>query len=207
VGHITEEFHSVNQSLNRFFFPAGLISVTPELQLDDWVISKRIVEVAIKSLPESGTFLNWRTNDSTDRAENTSSDRLGVARGTSKTPTALIIRTRPNNRKKFSRQYYGTNPPYLLEEAMLFLVEIGVEHLLVDLPSVDKENDGGELLAHKAFWDFDGPTRKQSTITELIYVPDGIEDGHYYLNLQVAAFENDASPSRPVLYKIQDGKK
>jgi kynurenine formamidase len=168
VGHITEEFHSINQSLDQFFFLAELISVAPELQEDDWVISRPILEVALKK----------------------------------EKPTALVICTLPNDRKKLSRQYSGTNPPYLLEEAVQFLVEIGVEHLFIDLPSVDKEKDEGRLLAHKAFWNFDGKLRKQATITELIYVPDGIEDGPYFLNLQVAAFENDASPSRPVLYKI-----
>jgi len=40
------------------------------------------------------------------------------------------------------------------------------------------------------------------TITELIYVPNSVTDGEYLLELQVAAFENDASPSRPVLYNI-----
>lgn len=170
VGHITEEFHSINQNLDRFFFLAELISVTPKLRNDDWVISRHILELALQD----------------------------------KKPTALVIRTLPNDRKKLSRQYSGTNPPYILEEAVEFMVEIGVEHLLIDLPSVDKERDGGKLLSHKAFWDFDGQLRKQATITELIYVPDGVEDGAYFLNLQVAPFENDASPSRPVLYKIYD---
>jgi hypothetical protein len=30
-----------------------------------------------------------------------------------------------------------------------------------------------------------------------------IEDGEYVLELQVAPIENDASPSRPLLYKIK----
>jgi hypothetical protein len=81
------------------------------------------------------------------------------------------------------------------------LADKDVEHLLIDLPSVDKEKDGGELLAHRAFWNFEGKMRKQATITELIYVPNNIKDGTYFLNLQVAPFENDASPSRPVLYR------
>jgi hypothetical protein len=44
----------------------------------------------------------------------------------------------------------------------------------------------------------------EATITEFIYVPDAIEDGTYFLELQLAPFENDASPSRPVLYKVTD---
>jgi len=118
-------------------------------------------------------------------------------------PEALVIRTLPNTKSKMSRQYAHTNPPYVLEEAAQFLVEIGVQHLLIDLPSVDKEKDNGALLAHKAFWNLGGIVRHKSTITEFIYVPNSIADGSYFLNLQVAPFENDASPSRPVLYEIK----
>ncbi|MDP5061991.1 MAG: cyclase family protein [Maribacter sp.] len=119
------------------------------------------------------------------------------------TPAALVIRTLPNTVSKRNRQYSHTNPPYILEDAMLFIRELGVEHLLIDLPSVDKEKDDGKLLAHKAFWNINGDVRLGATITEFIYVPDAIFDGSYFLNLQVAPFENDASPSRPVLYKIE----
>ena len=116
---------------------------------------------------------------------------------------AVVIRTMPNTMDKKVRKYSHTNPPYLLEEAAVFLKEKGIKHLLIDLPSVDKEKDDGQLLAHKAFWNFEGKARMGSTITELIYVDNTIEDGTYLLNLQVAPFENDASPSRPVLYQIQ----
>ena len=117
---------------------------------------------------------------------------------------AVVIRTIPNLKDKMGRQYAHTNPPYVLESAAQFLVDRGVEHLLVDLPSVDKEKDGGALLAHKAFWNFDGERRFQATITEFIYVANSIKDGKYLLNLQMASMENDASPSRPVLYQIEE---
>ena len=71
------------------------------------------------------------------------------------------------------------------------------------MPSVDKEKDNGQLLAHKAFWDVNGNIRKEATITEFIYVPNKVEDGSYILNLQIAPFENDATPSKPILYKIE----
>ena len=80
--------------------------------------------------------------------------------------------------------------------------------MLIDLPSVDKEHDEGKLLSHKAFWnvkdvnDLNADARMNCTITEMIYVDDSILDGSYFLNLQIASFENDASPSKPVLYKI-----
>ncbi len=118
-------------------------------------------------------------------------------------PKALVIRTMPNTKDKKLRQYSNTNWPYLTEEAALFIRKIGVQHLLIDLPSVDKEKDDGKLLAHKAFWDVDGKIRKEATITEFIYVSNKIEDGKYLLNLQIAPFENDATPSKPILYKIE----
>lgn len=115
---------------------------------------------------------------------------------------ALIIRTLPNFREKQTKKYSHTNWPYLSEEAAVYLRNSGVKHLLIDLPSVDKEKDGGKLLAHKAFWNYPKNTRFDATITELVYVPNAIEDGNYLLNLQFASFENDASPSKPVLYKF-----
>ncbi|GGG41919.1 arylformamidase [Croceivirga lutea] len=115
---------------------------------------------------------------------------------------AIVIRTLPNTKSKKTRKYSNTNPPYLSEEAALFLREKGVNHLLIDLPSVDKEKDDGQLLAHKAFWNFHGQQRLSATITEFIYVPNKVEDGTYFLNLQVAPFINDASPSRPILYQL-----
>lgn len=116
---------------------------------------------------------------------------------------ALVIRTLPNDSAKKSIKYSDTNPPYLTEEAAIYLREIGVEHLLIDLPSIDKEKDNGQLLAHKAFWNFKGKQRTEATITEFIFVDNAIEDGEYFLNLQIAPFENDASPSKPILYKIE----
>ncbi len=116
---------------------------------------------------------------------------------------ALVIRTMPNDKGKLSRQYSGTNPPYLADEVTAYLAEIGISHLLVDLPSVDKEVDGGKLAAHNAFWSRGDEKRLNCTITELIYVPDIIGDGLYLLNLQIASFELDASPSKPVLFELK----
>lgn len=117
---------------------------------------------------------------------------------------ALIIRTLPNDPLKLRKNYSGKNPPYLHYAVAEFLVNIGIKHLLVDLPSVDREEDGGKLLFHKTFWQYPGNIRKDSTITELIFVPGVVEDGTYLLNLQIASFELDASPSKPVLYALTE---
>jgi len=170
VGHITKEFHSINQYLKKFFYLAKVITIAPEKQNDDFVISKKQLHYALKDYACE----------------------------------AVIIRTLPNIKDKLSKQYSNTNPPYLLEEAVFYLVALGVDHLLIDLPSIDKEKDKGALLAHNAFWNTQGVIRKEATITEFIFVANTIKDGLYFLNLQVAPFENDASPSRPVLYKIEE---
>ncbi len=169
VGHVTEEFYSVNKCLKQFFFIAEVITVAPEAIGEDRVISKAQLQYLLKQ----------------------------------RKPQALVIRTMPNTSIKKSRQYSNTNWPYLTEEAAIFIRKIGVKHLLIDLPSVDKEKDEGKLLAHKAFWDVNGKIRKTATITEFIYVSNKIDDGKYILNLQIAPFENDATPSKPILYKIE----
>jgi kynurenine formamidase len=169
VGHITKEVHSVNQHLKTYFFLAELITVAPEKQEEDFVISKKQLQYALGN----------------------------------KSREALVIRTLPNTNEKLTMQYSHTNPPYLTEESAIYLKEKGIEHLLVDVPSVDKEKDGGMLLTHKAFWNVEAKIRFSATITEFIYVDNTIDDGCFLLNLQVAPIENDASPSRPVLYAIQ----
>jgi len=174
LGHITNEFYSINQSLKTFFFTAELITLRPYEQGENQVITKIQIMAALEG----------------------------------KTPEALVIRTLPNDPGKLSRKYSNTNPPYLDEAAAVYIRESGIKHLLIDLPSVDKERDDGKLLAHKAFWNvldvnvLNADARLDATITEMIFVPDDIPDGSYFLNLQIASFENDASPSKPVLYQI-----
>lgn len=168
LGHITEEFHSVNKVFKRFFFLAEVVTIAPEKYQEDFVVSRKQLQYALGN----------------------------------KKRDAVVIRTLPNTSQKLTQQYSNTNPPYLLEQAAEYLAAKEVSHLLIDLPSIDKEKDAGALLAHKAFWNYNEKVRKNATITEFIYVPNTIADGTYFLNLQFAPFENDASPSRPVLYRI-----
>jgi kynurenine formamidase len=123
-------------------------------------------------------------------------------KGSAVKPEAIILRTLPNTEEKLTRHYSGTNPPYLEHTIGEYLAQQGVAHLLLDLPSVDRELDEGKLRCHHAFWQYPHSTRCGATITELIYVPDQIEDGLYLLNLQIASLQLDASPSKPVLYKL-----
>ena len=174
LGHITREFYSINDCLKQFFFMTELISIEPKNINGDLIITKHQVEKALNK----------------------------------KKAEAIIIRTLPNKLDKLSKKYSNSNPPYLSEEAANYIREIGINHLLIDLPSVDKEYDEGKLLAHKAFWNvknvdvLNDDARMDCTITEMIFVDDKITDGSYLLNLQIVNFVNDASPSKPILYKI-----
>ena len=118
---------------------------------------------------------------------------------------ALVMRTLPNDELKLRTQYSGSNPPYVHHEAIQYLVDCGVTHLLIDLPSVDREEDGGQLLAHRAFWQYPDRIRENCTISELIFVNNSIQDGLYLLNIQITSMEIDVSPSKPVLYALAPG--
>jgi len=182
VGHISREKYTINASLKKFHYIALVISVYPtKADNGDRIIFRAQLEPLI------------------DRAE----------------IEALVIRTLPNDELKLKTNYSGSNPPYLHHEATEYLVACGVKHLLIDLPSVDREEDDGELLSHKAFWNYSSKEemsqtegessqiRKDCTISELIYVPNRIKDGLYLLNIGIASFEIDVSPSKPVLYELK----
>lgn len=117
---------------------------------------------------------------------------------------AIIIRTLPNDNSKMTRQYSGTNFAYVQNEVMELMVKNNVQHFLIDLPSVDREFDDGKLQAHHTFWQYPHATRTQCTITEMVYIENNIDDGLYLLNLQITALENDATPSKPVLFRMEE---
>lgn len=190
VGHITHERISVNDCLQDAFILANLITVLPEKAVDssetyavdlndeDLLITRKALE-------------NFKFQISDFKCE------------------ALIIRTLPNDESKLSRTYSEKIPPFFSTEAMKFIVDSGIKHLLCDLPSIDRIFDAGKLSNHRIFWnigqgafEITAESFIRNTITELIYVADQIKDGEYLLNLQIAPFQADASPSRPILFKL-----
>jgi arylformamidase len=115
---------------------------------------------------------------------------------------ALVIRTLPNDDEKTSRNYSGTNPVYIAPDAMEWIVEKNIKHLLVDFPSVDREQDEGKLSCHKIFWNYPENPKTDHSITELIYVPDSVKDGIYLLQHNISNIKLDAAPSRPTLFPL-----
>ena len=186
IGHITNERISILSSLEEEMIPSTLVSVTPKstienytpvLNKDDLVITKEDLEIQLKGVS------------------------IELLKG-------IIIRTLPNSEEKKSRDYMKEIPAFFSIDAMEYLVSLGVKHLLVDTPSVDRLFDDGHLSTHNIFWETKGkqlnPNTQKKTITEMIFVPSSLEDGHYLLNLQIPAFVSDAAPSRPIIFKINE---
>lgn len=190
VGHITHERISIRDCLRDAVVSSVLITVDPTrgsetseaystaIDETDRVVTRRLIEAAIRPRPKSD---------------------------------ALIIRTLANDLRKLTRRYDEPVPAYFTTEAMQYIVELGFRHLLVDLPSIDRLYDEGRLSNHRVFWNVEQgsfetttETRRGHTITELIYVPNDVEDGRYLLNLQIAPFHADASPSRPLLFHLTE---
>lgn len=115
---------------------------------------------------------------------------------------ALILRTQSKDGSMRPRDYSGSNPVYVHPDAMDYIHELDVRHLLIDQPSVDREEDGGELRSHKIFWQWPHNVLKHRTITELIHVPASVRDGLYVLAFNAANFCADAAPSRPVVFDL-----
>jgi len=190
VGHITCERISVHESLKDSLVPVTLVSVNAEnafetgetysidLAKEDKLITKNSLEKALEKAES-----HWLEG--------------------------LIIRTLPNDESKKTRHYMENLPPFLSTEATNFIRAKNVRHLLVDVPSIDRTFDAGKLSNHRIFWSVEPgefepskTTLIYNTITEMIFVPSFVEDGSYLLNLQIAAFVADASPSRPRLFKF-----
>jgi arylformamidase len=199
VGHITHERISVNDCLKDAFILARLISIAPEKATDS-------SETYAVARHENDLLITRRT------LEKTLSDfKIQIADFESNDyPKGLIIRTLPNDENKPTKTYLNEIPPFFTTEAMHLMREIGIRHLLVDMPSIDRIFDEGKLSNHRIFWNIEQGAFEVSekslvhnTITELIYVPREIADGDYLLNLQIAPFATDASPSRPILFAIE----
>ena len=186
IGHITNERVSVLTSLDQEMIPATLVSVTPRNTTENYTpdLNKEDLVITKEDLEMQLKDIN---------------------------PVflqALIIRTLPNSDNKKSRDYMKVSPAFFSIDAMEYIVSLGVVHLLVDTPSVDRLLDDGHLSAHNIFWETNGkefnPTTQNKTITEMIFAPSSLEDGTYLLNLQIPAFVSDAAPSRPIIYKINE---
>lgn len=187
VGHLTLERVSVHRRATAPLYVCQVVTVTPE---------------TVSASDEHGGTIAEKN----DLLITRSALQAGFEKGNY---SALAVRTVPNGEDKLSRVYHAGSTAYFSVEAMQWVVDQGIDHLLVDTPSVDRLIDGGRLTTHRIFWGMTGASRSikdaarpQATITELIYIADDIADGRYLLDLQVAPFISDAAPSRALLHRI-----
>ena len=191
IGHISFERIPVNKTLKDLLIPAMVITVEVikgEETDDNYIPDK-----------EDGDYLitkKWI--------------EFFLKDDNKKFAKALVIRTMPNDDSKKSRRYMENQPPFFSLDAMEYIKQMGVEHLLVDIPSVDRTFDEGKLSTHHIFWgvefgshDIDKDNHSMKTITEMIYVPNEIPDGNYLVSIQIPDFKTDAAPSRVFLYNIE----
>jgi arylformamidase len=193
VGHLTREALDAHRVVPLGFVPALLVSIEPA--------NARTSGESTEPIPKPTDTLI--TRQALEKA---------WPHATCFEPRALVIRTLPNPTSKQHQDYTNQTPPYLSREAAELLVERGVEHLVVDLPSIDRSHDEGRLTAHRIFFGLPrGDTtlahasRANATVTELAFIADPVADGLYFLELQVPALGGDAVPSRPLLYPILSG--
>lgn len=191
VGHISLERIHINRFASRLLIPVTLISVKPE-----------DAETTIDTYDPP---MNKRDKLIT---ESILASRLGKA--DKDFLHGLIVRTIPNDDSKRSRRYSSNEPPYFSIEAMEYICTLGVQHLIVDMPSVDRAFDEGKLTAHHIFWnvvrgshDIDVASASPKTITEMVYVNESISDGRYFASVQIPNFCADAGPSRVILYRAE----
>ena len=190
VGHITLAPITICETLHDSLIPATLITLTP-------VLAQQSSDTYSPDLRSNDNLLTAKAVTEALHGSDPSFHR------------ALVVRTTPNSLDKKCRNYDADPPGFFSTEAMLALRDCGVEHLLVDLPSLDRLDDEGRLCNHRVFWSVletshsaPVPAICSRTVTELIYVPESVPDGVYLLNLQVAPLLADAAPSRPILYPV-----
>ncbi len=191
VGHLTSDLVAIRDVAVPAFMIARVVTVAPR--------STHATRETSDPAPRSGDQLITRA--SIEHALNDAP--LDGAR-------ALIVRSLPNDVAKQHRQYGPEYPAaYFTRECMEYLVALGIEHLIVDLPSIDRADDEGRLSAHRTFFglpsgvtDAGQARRPFATVTELAYIANDIADGWYVLNLQLAPFVADAAPSRPLLLPL-----
>jgi len=189
IAHLTRERGSVLELTDRAPCLARLVSLTatdPEASDERYAAA-----------PEPGQLLLTRAE----------LQALLAAGFTAPTVQALIVRTRPNGPDKLQRDYAQAPPyPVFSDAAMQWLAGQDLKHLLVDTPSLDAAHDGGRLANHRCWWGLAGAAPEQAgrrSVTEMIYVPDDIPDGLYWLHLGLQPLAADAAASEPVIYAAQ----
>ena len=189
VGHLLDQNSSVSECVQDILIPTVLMTVQPtsfsscqesyhmDVQENEKIISMRSLQKTYEKFQDYN-------------------------------PSSMIIRTLPNPEEKRYYRYSDKIPPFFTNDAISFLFSQSIQHLVVDIPSIDRMEDNGILGNHRIFWgdgkNYDTNINPNSlnTITELAYIQNEVNDGFYFLNIQLPRFKCDAAPSRPLLMRI-----
>ncbi len=125
-------------------------------------------------------------------------------------PRALVLRSAaPGTSDAAETSAAGREAPYLSRQLVRELVARGIEHLVVELPSIDRAHDEGRLCAHRLFFGLPpGSTRladavrPDCSITEYASIPATLADGPCALQLTLPRLAGDAVPSRPLAFRL-----
>lgn len=191
IGHLTNKRLNILDLLHDTLIPCLLASVSP-------IAASDTAETVLDSLSPENLVVTRQDIEYHLR-------RVPVEfRG------CLVVRTFPNHQSKRFQHYGSGGAAFFSSAAVKALLDHDVRHLVTDLPSIDPLDDGGKMLSHRIFWgiekgchDVTDRSDIHRTITELVYIPDSVKDGPYLLNLQVAPFMGEATPSRPILYPVE----
>jgi len=192
AAHLTIEPLDAWRVIPQRLLPAVLVSVTPESAADSAESSEPVPRPTDRLITRAALERAWPQPPS---------PRLRAR--------AAVLRTLPNAPDKYASEAHGL-PPFLSREAAAELVARGITHLVLDVPSADRIEDGGALTAHRIFFGLPPGARAlalvqrpEASITELAYIDDALSDGWYLLTLQSPAIGGDAVPSRPLLYALR----
>ena len=190
VGHIVNQNIFINTILQEVLIPATLITINAQA-------AKDTSETYIPKLEDDDWLIT--KGELIASLANSQKDFL----------SGLVIRTVPNEDSKKFRNYSQLPAPFFTIEAIEYLNDLQIKHLVVDIPSVDRANDQGKMTIHHLFWgveqgshDINKNNISNKTITEMVFIPDEVKDGYFLLNIQIPSFTSDAAPSRPVLFNL-----
>ena len=133
VGHLLDNPGDIGMVLKDIIIPAVLISIGPNSIVgtkESYHYSVREHELVVSRESIQKEVEKWSEHQ----------------------PQALIIRTIPNAEDKKYYQYSINPPAFFTNDALRYICDSGIQHLVVDLPSIDRMSDNGILGNHRIFW-------------------------------------------------------
>ena len=151
AGHILEKDIYIHDVLSPEFISTELISVTPR----KWSETNESYHCDVKNDDEVIT-------------------KRDLEEKLSHSGDGLVLRTLPNTKEKLTQKYNKSNTPFFTMDAINFLNDLGIKHLVIDIPSLDRTNDDGMLGNHHRYFEEKPPFKK--TITCLLYTSPSPRD-------------------------------